>query len=914
METRWPASDRGSPGSDGASPHNLEAQVSTFVGRDAELRRARDLVGAHRLVTLTGVGGSGKTRLAAEVCRRLLDDGPGAPPDGVWWVDLGRVAAADEVARACADALQVRLEPDADPVATLTTRLRDRDVLVCLDTCEHVLDVAADLADRLLRGCPRVSFLATSREPLSVDGEAVLRVPSLRADEAVRLFLERATLVATVDGAAHAADIRSICDRVDRLPLAVELTAAWTRVLTPGQLLVGLDDRFRLLTGGPRRAVPRHRALYASMAWSHDLLPEPERAVLRRVAVFAGTFGMADAVAVCAPDPVGAEDVLPLLARLVDKSLVVAQHGTGEVRYRLLDSVRQYATDQLAAAGEVVATRDRHLAWCLAAVEEAEAELRVDQDRGRARIELLGENVTAALDWGLHEEGPRADRARRLAAAMAMPWFLRGRSGPGRAALRRALELGGPRAEGIEERLRGGLALLGILAGRSGPPAGAPAPVSDADARSRLELAATFDAFFDDFARCESLGRAAATASTDPFSRDFALIMAAYSLTARDRHPEAIALAAAPLAAARDRGDRFCAGFALGIEQYAAQQTGELARAVALGHHMVATIAELGDYFGVGTLTANLALAMVLSGDIAGARLVMAPIVESVETAPDVDVVGFQVPMGQACLYEGDWTGAIRWFSRGLHRLDDFGADWTAARCLSGTVAALRRLGRRAEATALLERGTEVNRVFGSPQLLADLSDEHAFLVRDTDPARAHDLHHRALAARRDAGLLTYLPDSLEALGSLAAGERPSAHIVRILGAAESARLVIGRPRSPAVRDEYDAAVADLRAALSTAEYERAWAEGTELAVGDATELVARGRGPRDRPGSGWESLTPTERDVVRLAVEGRTNAEVGARLFMGRTTVKTHLSHVYAKLGVANRTELATLAAARRG
>ena len=234
----------------------------------------------------------------------------------------------------CADALAVRLEPKGDPLSALALRLRRRALLICLDTCEHVLDAAAEVVSRLLEMVPGLRVIATSREPLAVDGEAVWRVPSLVEDEAARLFVERAELVGAQMSAGDDPTVRAICRRVDCLALAVELAAAWTRVMSAPRLLAGLADRFQLLSGGPRRAVPRHQALRASMDWSHHLLTGQEQVVFRRLAVFAGWFDEAAADAVCGFAPVPDPGVMPVLMRLVDQSLVVAQPLDGEVRYR----------------------------------------------------------------------------------------------------------------------------------------------------------------------------------------------------------------------------------------------------------------------------------------------------------------------------------------------------------------------------------------------------------------------------------------------------------------------------------------------------------------------------------------------------------------------------------------------------
>jgi predicted ATPase/class 3 adenylate cyclase len=351
-------------------PNNLPVQLTSFVGRAGELAEVERLVTAERLVTLTGSGGCGKTRLAVQAAAGLADRWP----DGVWWIDLGPVTDPSLVAALAASTMRVLVESAGGPLRALQSQLRDRRLLVCLDNCEHLLDASAELAGVLLRSCPQVSVFATSREPLGVPGETIWRVPSLVEDEALRLFGERAARVVpgfTVDD-DNETTVRTVCRRVDGIPLAVELAAAWVRVLAPEQILSGLDDRFRLLTGGSRGVVARHQTLAASVDWSHDLLGEGDRRVFRQLAVFAGGFTLDAARAVCDPEPGAEADVLATLARLVDKSLLLVEEQDGRARYRLLETIRQYAHSRLQATGETAVSRDRHLDHFLEFAEAAE--------------------------------------------------------------------------------------------------------------------------------------------------------------------------------------------------------------------------------------------------------------------------------------------------------------------------------------------------------------------------------------------------------------------------------------------------------------------------------------------------------------------------------------------------------------
>jgi predicted ATPase/DNA-binding NarL/FixJ family response regulator len=897
-----------------AMPHNLPTQLTSFIGRDAELDEVVRLLATTRLMTIAGAGGCGKTRLALRAARDLVDRWP----DGVWWVDLGSVSDPSLVPGLTAAAARALIDPSADPLQTLAMQLRDQQLLLCLDTCEHVLDASAGMVDALLRSCPGLSVLATSREPLRVPGELVWRVPSLVDEDAVRLFSERAALVrpdfcADVD--EHS--VERICQRLDGIPLAVELAAAWVRVLTPKQIAAGLDDRFVLLSGGPRGVSARHQTLRASLRWSHHLLDEADRMVFRRLAVFAGGFTLDAARAVCGVTDDPEHDRLLVLGRLVDKSLVVVDEEPVEARYRLLDTVRQYAGEQLEAAGETAEMRERHLDFYLALAERAEPELERDQDTWRRVLETDHDNIRTALRWGLAADDP--ERGRRLVAAMARLWFLHGHAHEGLVFLTKAIELAPEDRSPVQARLHAGLAMLGMISGRidlvvetASRGIDLAADGVDERAHARCVVMAGYHPFFFDFERCEVLAREAhalGASAGDPFARDWGLVLAAYSLTTRDLHDDAVALARQAYELSLPRGDRFTAAFALGVELYAHMFRGELVRAVAAGDTMLEIIRPLGDYFGTGTNTANVAMAYGLSGDLDGARNLMAPIVRSIDVAPDVDVVGFMVTLGLVDLWAGELESAVRWFERGTGFLAPQLDNWTATRSYPGLVGALRRLGRLDEAHTLAERAIELARRFGAPYPLSEALDEQARLAADTDLARAADLHQEALSIRTAHGMRTFYVDSLEALAGIATRLGSHAEAARLVAASEQARTAMIRPRNPVDRADHAALLETLEAELGADAFQAATAEGAAMSLDEAMSYATRSRGPRDRPATGWASLTPTELEVVRLVVDGLTNPQIGARLFIGRATVKTHLSHVYGKLGVANRTELATLA-----
>ncbi|GAA3040451.1 BTAD domain-containing putative transcriptional regulator [Streptosporangium longisporum] len=440
---------------------NLRAELTSFVGKDGDTAAVAALASGHRLVTLTGPGGSGKTRLATETARTML----AGLPDGAWLVELASVRAGGDLAQAALTAIGLReqaLLGDArggEAMDRLVTALRERAILLILDNCEHVIEAAAAFADRLLGECRRLRILATSREALGITGEVLWQVEPLAlpaegagpaeagSSPAVRLLRDRAELVRKDIGSdAHTlAAMARICRALDGIPLAIELAAARLRTMSVDQLARRLDDRFRLLTGGSRTALPRHRTLRAVVDWSWDLLTETERAVLRRLSVFSGgasleaaerVCGNADPAAPAAPGAPGAPgvpgvpavsgggQVLDVLTALTEKSLLVAD-GEGTPRYRMLDTIREYAADRLAEAGETEAARRAHLAHVVELAETADPYLRrAEQLEWLSVLEAEHDNIGAALRGAIAAGWAR--EAMRLVAAAGWYWFLSG--------------------------------------------------------------------------------------------------------------------------------------------------------------------------------------------------------------------------------------------------------------------------------------------------------------------------------------------------------------------------------------------------------------------------------------------------------------------------------------------------------
>ena len=431
-----------------AASDNLPAELSSFVGRDAERAELARLLQGHRLITLTGSGGCGKTRLALRLARDISPE----YVDGTWLVELAHVADADLVPQVIASTLGLREGPGDDLDAALVRHLRGRRTLLVLDNCEHLVSACASTAARLLGACAELTIVATSREQLSVPGEVAWRVPSLAmpdgddltasaASDSVRLFMERVETVAPgfssgPDDVAAAVDI---CRHLDGIPLAIELAAGRVGVLTPRQVAERLDDRFRLLSGPARAAVPRHQTLRATVDWSYDLLAEPERALLERLSVFAGGWDLEAAEVVCGGDGIEAREVLEMLGQLVVKSLVVVERRGAAARYRMLETIREYGAQRLAGGGAQAGVVRRHRDWCLLLAEEAEDRLLRGQQVSWDRLEAEHDNLRAALKFSLEDPGG-AEAALRLGGALGEFWDLRGNLAEGRRWLELALE------------------------------------------------------------------------------------------------------------------------------------------------------------------------------------------------------------------------------------------------------------------------------------------------------------------------------------------------------------------------------------------------------------------------------------------------------------------------------------------
>jgi predicted ATPase/class 3 adenylate cyclase len=438
-------------------PNNLPQALSSFIGREKEVDEVKQRLSSTRLLTLTGVGGTGKTRLSLQVAADRMEE----YPDGVWLVELAPLSDPALVPHAVATVLAVREEPGVPLPQTLAQHLKAKHLLLVLDNCEHLLSACAALTQALLQQCPHVTVLASSREGLGIAGEVVYRVPSLslpdaahlapdRAGlmpaliqyEAVQLFIDRASAAVASFAVTNqnAPAVAQLCVRLDGIPLAIELAAVRVKAMSVEQINGRIEDRFRLLTGGSRTALPRQQTLRALIDWSYDLLTEGERSVLRWLSVFSGGWTLEAAEAVCTGNGIEEWEVLDLLAQLVQKSLVNHEEAGGEGRYRLLETVRQYAGDRLLEAGEAAPPRDRHFRFFLQLALQAEPLLQGPDLRAWLdRLETEHDNLRAALTWSLANS--EVESAVRLADSLQGFWYLQGHQSEQREWLAKLLAL-----------------------------------------------------------------------------------------------------------------------------------------------------------------------------------------------------------------------------------------------------------------------------------------------------------------------------------------------------------------------------------------------------------------------------------------------------------------------------------------
>ncbi|MFC4084603.1 BTAD domain-containing putative transcriptional regulator [Amycolatopsis samaneae] len=790
-------------------PSPLPVPLTELVGRTAAVRTVGGLLGESRLVTLTGPGGVGKTRLALETAHRLADDfGAGARLVELAGLDRQTCPLSDcppdeWVYEAVAAALDVRDDPSpapsADPAAKIADSLRGKEILLVLDNCEQLIDAVAAVTGRLLRDVPGLRVLATSREPLGLAGEAQFAVPPLDPDSAARLFGARAadaTGEFTVDS-DNAATVAAICRKLDGLPLALELAATRVRALGADELLRRLDDRFRLLDTTRRGAPARQQTLRAMIDWSWELLTEPERLVLRRLAVHPEDTSLDAAESVCVGEGVERDQVLGLLARLVDRSLVTPVGGD-RPRYRLLESVAAYCRERLREAGELDRVQRRHAEYFLGLAERADGGLRGPEQRRWLRgLDADTANLRAALEnlvaWG------EPDRALRMVNALSWYWFLRGRIAEAIRSLRSALALsGGDPAARADARAM--LAGIGILVGDRAEDAGDEPP----GARAQWFLG-------------YALSTVADLAGAEPWT------LAALAAFEADGDDWGIAAASCDLAS-----------------QTLAK--GDIAGARRLADRGAKLFGELGDRWGQLQISFALGMLGTITGDYDRAAALYT---ESLRMAQELGLwpeVSYQLSwLGRLALLRKDFAQARDFHERAKRVGVEHGFTPGEMYAVTGLALGARREGdldlAERHLRTLLDWNRQVDFEPGNTLVLAELG----FVAELRGEAAEALLRHReGLAIARRAGDPRAIALAVEGLAGAHALGGAHRRAARLLGAATAARAGVGTPLPAAERGDVDRITGLANAALGDAvfaeEFRLGEAAGTDAPLLDEEE------------------------------------------------------------------------------
>ena len=682
-------------------PDQLPVRLTPLVGRQHELREVTEALSRSRLLTLTGPGGTGKTRLALALAGQARDRYAAGP----CWVELAPVTDPALVAPAVAARLGAAETPGRAAVDTVAAHLTGRPALLVLDNCEHLTAAAAALAARLLTTCPTLTILATSREILGVDGERAWPVPPLSLpaaaqpdlawSDAVALFEQRARLVSPSFrlGDDNAAAVTEVCRRLDGLPLAIELAAARMRMLSAGQLAERLDDIFAVLAGGARTAPRRHQTLRATLDWSHDLLDEHERAAFRRLAVFRGGFTLAAAEQVAAGTEVGGTDIPPgqvldLLTRLADKSLIRVEHDGGPARYHLLSTVREYARERLAGAPDEEQARQAHLTYCVGLAEACEP--RLERGTGPAGLERLLDQLDAdlpSLRAAVEFATARGDTTAvlRIAASLSRFAYLRGHYQEIRQWINKVVRAGSPAPAGLRAKALAGSGRLALL------------QCDYASAARQLETARRLYQELDDPA-----GLGATLAALGSVARE------------RGQYPQAMDLYARSLAAAEAAGDRRAIASARGYLGFAAWLQLDFGRATTECTAALAGFREAGDVEGTAWSLLSLGVVARYQGQPGPAAGLLA------ETRALSERIGFREGIAWSLeqlgllAAEGGQPEAAALLSRSLELHRELNDRWRACSVLEDLAALALARGRPAQAASLLAAAEQARTAIGT--------------------------------------------------------------------------------------------------------------------------------------------------------------------------------------------------------
>jgi predicted ATPase/DNA-binding CsgD family transcriptional regulator len=885
--------------------HRLPPQLTSFVGREAAINEVREILAENRLVTLTGAGGVGKTRLAVHVGIEIAEQFG----DGVWYVDLAPITDPDLLAVATARAFGLPDQPGRSMMDTIIGFVMDRPMMVVLDNCEHLLNASTELVLALLGACPRLTILATSREPIGVAGEMTWRVPSLSlADEAVELFSDRARRAAPEFRLSddNATAVAEICRRLDGMPLAIELAAARVRAMSPAEIVGSLHDRFRLLTGGARTAVRRQQTLRASVDWSHALLTEPERILFRRLAVFVGGFDLEAAETVAGSGDIERYQVLDELTLVVDKSLVVTGNTGLRTRYRLLETMRQYALEKLSESGEADAVRSHHRDYYATMATSLNARGQTGHDQRVEQTEAEMDNLRAAFAWSL--ENSDIERALALASSLEPLWLSRG-------FIREGLSW-----------LEAGLAAADLRHADVAPVVRVRAIVDKAVLLSWLGRPSGIDEAEQALTVARELG-------------DQALVIRA--LVARgDAGGYEMSFLAEAAELARKQGDSWMLSQVLGRQALRAMARGDPPAASPVAREGLHVAERIGDRFSARACRLGQGYAQAMQGDPAGAVSRFREVIDDAAEAHDAVLRVYALMLqGAALATLGDTRGVHAVAEQLLQAPFELGeyqegvghAIQARAHLLVGDSAAAwqafeagrRRTGLHPGTVGLYLSSALAPLACGDPVTARRWADDAMSVAKGVNRAAALTVRARVEIVQGQAELAQR--DALEAL-EIAASARSvlnlgpifgclavlandaGSHLeaARLLGAADAIRQRmggVGVKTAGAARESRR--IKALRDALGNNIFDAALAEGAALSTDEAVAYAQRGHGERKRPSTGWASLTPSELSVVKLLSEGLPNKDIAARLFVSPRTVQSHLTHVYTKLGLSSRVQL---------
>lgn len=903
--------------------HNLPIQPTRFIGRLRDIEAIEGLLSESSMVTLSGAGGAGKTRLALQIGANLVDDFP----DGVFLCDLARVTEPEGVMAAVANAVGFGVEA----AVSLVSLVSEKRLLLVLDNCEHLISSSAELCKSLLGGAPKIQILATSREPLKVEGEINYVVPSLPVPPegraagieglapyaASELFLDRArraySALTLDDDDARA--VAEICRRLDGIPLAIELAAARVRVMSLREIAQGLNERFKLLTGGARTAVPRHQTLIASVDWSHDLLTELERVVLRRLSIFVGGFSLEAAKEVCSGPrgiAIGAHQVVDLLSLLVEKSLVNMNVDRGQSRYTLLETIRQYAATRLEEAGEVDEVRRSHRDHFLKSAEALS--VMAEGAEGQEAFDSFvtdRENFEVAFQWSCTRED--FEHAAR---------FLSG-----------SAEL-----------------LDGIWIGEATAWVSAVIPniekVPEPARTDALYYSAPYLVFFGPQTHLQPLLRSCIELhrkSGDELRLGRALL--AWMQVTEDK--EEVKKVVAETVEVTQRSNNLHAAisakansaFSLGIdaEERKNRYLDDLVREINevhapvvrfnLGwrilqrlmledpHRSVALSEPLAnrDFDRLSSLERHSItlhpMSLAYAGRYGEAVELAAKLIPDREDVGDmVCLSGLHFANSLSAEAEDDTGTALDHSQRSI---DAFSKTGFPVQSMELFDALLRLGGGELDQPARLR-----DKIAEMPLMDPNTGMLWAILAASTwylegEIEKAEEQAHMSVA---EAGAKWFVQDpSFDLLAGIAVGDESYVEATRLLAGAAARRDRIGlRWGFKAFRDLRNQTLATIKEVLAPKDFEQAWNEGSAMTIQQTVSYVQRGRGERKRPPMGWRSLTPTERQVVDFLAQGLSNKEVADKMFVSVRTITTHLTHIYSKLRVSSRTELVSLTTKR--